>query len=143
LTSALVAVSHLAAEIISTLNTFDLAALGFTRAVDHERWSRRGSYFLVKAEGQVVGYFQVTPERCIGPLVVSDTRWMPDALALAIRSQWELSPGDQEILVPGANSSAIAYLLAHGYQYQELDLLLSSQLMPGLAQVVFHDMDFL
>jgi GNAT superfamily N-acetyltransferase len=141
--SELVAEACPAKAIVSTLNSFDQEALGFTRAVDHLRWGEHGSYFLVKDQGQVIGYFRVSPERRIGPSVVSDRVWIPDVLDLAARKQWELSPGDQEILVPGANTTALAHLLAHGYRYEELELLLSSHRMSGLSQVLFHDVDFL
>src|SRR5262249_30708977 len=111
--------------------------------VDHLRWGKRGSYFLVKVENRPVGYFRVSPERRIGPSVVSNVSWTPGILNLAIRKQWELSPGNQEILVPGANTAALAYLLAHGFRCTDLELLMSSHPMPGLARVLFHDMDFL
>jgi len=131
-------------EIISVLNALDQEMLGFERVVDHERWAKHGCYYLVKAgKGQVVGYFHVSPERSIGPVVVTDRQWMPAALALALRTQSELWPGEQELLVPGANTSTLAYLLSHGYRYRETEMLLSSHPMPGLAQVVFHDVDFL
>lgn len=141
--SPLVAEASAVADIVSTLNAFDQQALGFTRAVDHQRWSERGTYFVVKVEGRVVGYFQVSSRGIIGPPVVSDTRWITGALDLAIRKQSDISADDHEILVPGANTTAIAHLLTRGYRYADLDLLMSSHPMPSLAQVVFHDMDFL
>jgi GNAT superfamily N-acetyltransferase len=135
-------------EILSTLNAFDQRALGFTRAVYHQRWAQNGAYFLVKKGGQVVGYFRVSPEGwlekgMIGPLVVSNERWMTAALDWAIAKQKEISTEKHEIFVPGANRAAIAYLLAHGYRTRDLNLLLSSQPMPGLARVIFHDTDIL
>jgi GNAT superfamily N-acetyltransferase len=129
-------------DLFQSLDALDREALGFTRAMDHKRWAKHGSYFLAKAEDQIIAYFRVSPERRIGPLVVSNVRWMPAALDLAIYKQWELFPGDQEIFIPGTNTTALAYLLAHDFHFQELHLLLSSHPMPGLAQVVFHDMDF-
>src|SRR5262249_25443011 len=128
---------------VSILDKFDQQALSFARAEDHQRWGNGGSYFVVKTEDQVVGYFRVSSERIIGPLVVSDTRYMTGSLGLGISRQLDISASEHEILVPGANTSAIAHLLARGYRYADLYLLLSSRPMPGLAQVVFHDMDFL
>ncbi len=132
------------AETLPIVNVLDQQTVGFKREVDHKRWAQGGDYFWVQAEGQSVGYFRVSPsEERIGPLIVADAKWMNGALDLAIRKQRELSGAEHHLLVPGANVTAIAYLLAHGYQYSELDLLLSGQPMPGLAQVIFHDMDFL
>jgi len=131
------------ADILSTLNTFDESALGFTRAVDHQRWGKSGSYFLVEAAGNIVGYFRVSSEPMLGPLVVSDARWTIPALEHAFWKQSELSPDEFEVFVPGANRAALEYLLACGYRYHEIDLLMSSHPMPGLAQVIFRDTDFL
>jgi len=141
--------SHLAAEkqpvaeILSSLNAFDRDALGFVRPVEHQRWGKDADYYLVKTKNHPVGYFRVAPDRLIGPLVVSDARWMTPTLELAIRKQWEYSPGNQEFFVPGANTAAVAYLLAHDYRVVELHHLLSSHPIPGLAKAVFHDTDFL
>jgi len=130
---------------LPTLNALDLNALGYTRAVDHHWWAKHGSYFLVKTnvEGQVVGYFAISSRNSIGPLVVSDVRWMAGTLDLAIHQQMALSAADHEIFIPGANTIGIERALAYGYRYCEIELLLSSHPMPGLAQVVFHDTDFL
>jgi GNAT superfamily N-acetyltransferase len=130
-------------EIISTLNNLDQRALGFTRAAYHHWWGRSGSYYLAKQEGQTKGYFRVSPEGMIGPLVVSDEQWMAAALDCAIYQQNELDVEKQEIFVPGANRAAIAHLFTRGYRFHELHLLLSSHPMPGLAQVIFHDTDLL
>ena len=133
-------------EIVSFVDSLDLANLGFTRRVNHRRWARDGSYFIVpardRAGDQPVGYFRVTAERRIGPLVVSDERWMVAALDLAIQKQRELSPGEQNILVPGANTNALACLMARNFRIAYLELLLSSHPMPELSKVVFNDTDF-
>src|SRR5258708_3844230 len=63
-------------NILPILNSFDLSALGYTRAVDHQWWTKHGSYFLVKAEDQTVGYFGVSSWGIVGPLVVADVSWM-------------------------------------------------------------------
>ncbi len=130
-------------NVLQTLNSFDLSALGYTRTVDHLWWGKHATYFLVKAEGQAVGYFGVSSRGIVGPLVVADVRWMAGALDLAIAQQLSLSATDHEIFVPGANTAAIAHLLACGYRYSGIELLLSSHSMPGLARVIFHDTDFL
>jgi hypothetical protein len=135
-------------EILSTVNALDQGALGFTRAAYHAWWANHGKYYLLKHEDQVIGYFRAGyfragSEAMIGPLVVSDAQWMTAALDWAILKQQEISPDAHELFVPGANRAAIAYLLARGYRIQDLNLLLSSHPMPGLAQVVFHDTDLL
>ena len=79
----------------------------------------------------------------IGPLVVSEERWMTAALEWAIVKQKEISSDPHEIFVPGVNRAAIAYLFTHGYRFHDLNLLLSNHPMPGLAQVIFHDTDLL
>jgi len=141
--SSVSAEKHPVAEILSVLNTFDQAALGFIRAVDHQWWDKQGSYFLVRAEDRLVGYFGVSPTGIIGPVVVSDSRWIAAALGLAIREQHEISADEHEIFVPGANRAALAYVLAHGYRSVEINFLFSSHPIPGLAQVIFHDTDLL
>src|SRR5262249_18737700 len=138
---ALAAENRQIEDILSTLDTLDRSTLGFARSADHRRWAQRGTYFLAKVHDQIVAYFCVSPEREIGPLVVSEISWMTAALDLAIHKQWELAQGEQNIFVPGANTTTLAYLLAHGFHIEELNLLLSSHPIPGLTQVVFHDMD--
>ncbi len=135
-------------EILSILNAFDQRALGFTRARYHRWWAQNGAYYLVKKDDEIVAYFRVSTEGwtakgMIGPLVVSDERWMTAALDGAIVQQEEISTNPHELFVPGANWAAVAHLLALGYRYRDFNLLLSSQPMPGLAQVVFHDTDLL
>jgi GNAT superfamily N-acetyltransferase len=130
-------------NIQSLLNTFDQAALGFTRPRDHEWWSKGGSYYLLKADAHEVGYFRVSAEGILGPLVVSNDQWMIEALDLAIQQQSALSAEDHNVFVPGQNRAAIQYLTACGYRLKEIELLLSSHPMPGLANVIFHDTDFL
>src|SRR5258707_8218406 len=73
-------------QALPIVNDLDLNALGYTRAVDHHWWAKHGSYFLVKtkADGQPVGYFATSSWNIIGPLVVSDVRWMSGTLDLAI-----------------------------------------------------------
>ncbi len=134
---------HAVSEILATLNAMDLGALGFTRAEDHLRWSAEGSYALVKQGKEMVAYFRVSAEGMIGPLVAVDERWMTAALDWAILKQQEISSEAHEIFVPGANRTAMAHLVKRGYRVRELNLLMSSQAMPGLARVIFHDMDFL
>jgi hypothetical protein len=134
---------HKVADILPALNSLDESALGFARAGDHQRWGKGGSYFLVESAGNIVGYFRISPERLFGPLGVSDVRWMIPALAWALWKQSELSPDEFEVFVPGANRAALEYLLACGYRYDDIDLLMSSHPMPGLARVIFHDTDFL
>lgn len=129
--------------ILPAINDLDQQALGFTRAQDHRWWAGFGSYFLLRNQNQPVGYFRAAPEGKIGPLVVSNERWMADALDCAILSQRDINAEPHEIFVPGANRSAIAHLLERGYRYAELNLLLSSHPMPGLALVTFHDTDLL
>jgi hypothetical protein len=68
---------------------------------------------------------------------------MTAALDWAIYQQKGISPEQHEVFVPGANRIAIAYLFNRGYRVDELNLLLSSHPMPGLAQVIFHDTDLL
>ena len=130
------------AEILRTLNTLDQQALGFTRDSYHRWWAKKGNYFLVKQDDQVVAYFRVS-EGMIGPLVVSNERWMTAALDWAIVKQKEISSGPHEIFVPGVNTAAIGHLFARGYRFHDLNLLLSSHPMPGLARVIFHDTDLL
>jgi GNAT superfamily N-acetyltransferase len=141
--SNLTAQEHPVGEILSTLNTLDQQALGFIRAVDHQAWGKHGSHFLVTTGDQIAGYFRVSAEGFIGPLVVSDSRWMIPVLNLALRKQIRISAEEHEVFVPGANRDTLAFLLAHGYRYAEVHLLLSSHPMPGLAQVIFHDTDLL
>jgi GNAT superfamily N-acetyltransferase len=128
-------------EELPVLNTLDQRAFGFTRDIDHRWWAKQGRYFLAKSTEATVGYFRVAPRGIIGPLVMSDARWMPDALDLAIREQVKLSSAEHTLFVPGANTTAIEHLHLRGYRYIELELLLSSQPMPGLANVIFHDTD--
>ena len=130
-------------EIISTLDIFDQQALGFTRAAYHQRWASSGSYYLVKQEKQTLGYFRVSPDGMIGPLVVSEEQWMAPVLDWAMALQNEVPADKHEVFVPGANRAAIAHLFARGYRFHEADLLLSSHPMPGLAKVIFHDTDLL
>lgn len=141
--SAVSAEPHEVADILPTLNVFDEMMLGFTRERDHHRWGKSGSYYLLEAAGNIVGYFRAAPEQLFGPLVVSDSHWMTAALDLALWRQGELTEGDYEVFVPGANRAALEYLLACCYRFDEIDLLMSSHPMPGLAQVIFHDTDFL
>lgn len=143
MSSALTVEQHPVTDILSTLNAFDQNALGFIRAEDHQRWARHGVYHLVRQNDQVVAYFRISPDGVMGPLVVSDERWMPAALASAIGKQKAISSEPHQIFVPGANRAAIAYLLAHGYRFHDVDLLMSSHPMPALAQVIFHDTDLL
>jgi GNAT superfamily N-acetyltransferase len=126
---------------LSILNALDLNAFGFTREMDHTWWAKQGSYFLATWGKETIGYFRVSAHGIIGPLVVVDSDWMADTLALAIRVLMDLSTVEHTIFVPGANTAAIAYLLLHGYRYDALDLLLSSQPMPKFANVIFHDTD--
>jgi GNAT superfamily N-acetyltransferase len=134
---------HPVADILPTLNAFDQKALGFTRAVDHQQWASRGVYFLVKQADQIVGYFRVSSDGLLGPLVVSDERWMTAVLDWAIRKQKAISSESHDIFVPGSNKTAIRHLLAYGYRLHEVNLLMSSHPMPGLAHVIFHDTDLL
>ncbi len=141
--TALSVMSYPVDEILPTLNTLDLQALGFHRSPYHQRWGKDGRYFLVKQEDQVVAYFRISPGGSIGPLVASSERWIPATLDWAIDRQKEMYPGDLGVFVPGANRAAIAHLLARGFRYLGFNLLFSSHPMPGLAQVVFHDTDLL
>ena len=130
-------------EILLTLNTLDQRALGFTRDSYHQWWAKNGNYFLVKHKDQIAAYFRVSKAGMIGPLVVSDERWMTAALDWAIVKQKEISSDPHEIFVPGVNRAAIAHLFTRGYRFHDLNLLLSSHPMPGLAKVIFHDTDLL
>jgi GNAT superfamily N-acetyltransferase len=130
-------------DILPKLNNLDEAALGFIRPKDHRRWDKKGSHWLVEQDGQVLGYFRVSTDGLLGPLVVSDERWMGMVLEWAIHQQQEISDRPHEVFVPGANHAAIQHLLTRGYRFRELNLLMSSHPMPGLAKVIFHDMDFL
>ncbi len=140
---ALTVEEHPVADIRATLDAFDKLALGFTRAEDHRRWGTRGTYFLAKEGDLVVGYFRVAPDGIFGPLVSTNERWVPAVLDWAICKQQAISPERHQIFIPGANRTAIAYLLAHGYRVHEINLLMSSHLMPGLTRVIFHDTDLL
>jgi GNAT superfamily N-acetyltransferase len=126
---------------LSTLNALDVNAFGFTREMDHAWWANHGSYFLANWGNEPIGYFRVSLDGIIGPLVVVEAGWMADTLALAIRVLMDLSTVEHTIFVPGVNTAAIAYLLLHGYRYDSLELLLSSEPMPNLANVIFHDTD--
>jgi len=130
-------------DLLQRLNGFDEVALGFIRPEDHRRWGKKGSYWLVGKNDQTLGYFRTSPDGLIGPLVVSNERWMALVLECAIHHQQEISTLAHEVFVPGANHAAIQHLLARGYRFRELNLLMSSHPMPGLAKVIFHDMDFL
>jgi GNAT superfamily N-acetyltransferase len=128
-------------ESLTILNALDLNAFRFTREIDHRYWGQTGHYFLVNFGSETVGYFCVATNGIIGPLVVAEPRWMIDALSLATQKIATLTDHDHRLFVPGANTTATAYLLSHGYRYIELELLLSSEPMPGFANVIFHDTD--
>lgn len=129
--------------ILPAVEVLDRQALGFTRGEYHRWWAKKGVYFLAKQADQIAGYFRVSPEGFIGPLVVSDPRYMIAVLDWAIARQQELSPDPHLVFVPGANQAAIVHLFARGYRFKEANLLLSSNAMPGLARVIFHDTDIL
>lgn len=128
-------------NVLPALKALDRNAFGFTREIDHIWWAKHGSYFLVHWGNEPIGYFRVSPHGIIGPLVAIDAGWMADTLALAIRMLMGLSTAEHAIFVPGANTTAIACLLLHGYRCDALELLLSSEPMPRLANVIFHDTD--
>lgn len=130
-------------DVLPALDDLDRQALGFTRPADHLRWGSLGTYYLVTEHDKTAGYFRVSPDGILGPLVVSGEAWIAPALDWAIVKQQAESAGEHEVFVPGANRAAITHLLARGYRFHEIDLLMSSHPMPGLARVVFHDMDFL
>ncbi len=134
---------HPLGEILDTLDAFDRQALGFSRVDFHKWWGETGRYYLIKKYEHILGYFRVSTLEDIGPLVVSDERWMASALDWAIIQQRAISPDPHVFFVPGANRSAITHLLKRGYRFIGTNLLMSSHPMPGLARVIFHDTDLL
>lgn len=130
-------------DIIDIVNQLDARALGFTRAVDHRWLATWGAYFLLKAGAETVGYFRTSTRGAIGPLVTADTRWMPAALDWAILKTLELTQTNHQILVPGANATALAQLLRYGYRYYDIELLMSSHPLPDLSSAIFYDCDLL
>jgi GNAT superfamily N-acetyltransferase len=129
---------------LPTINALDAQTHGYTRQIDHQWWAKSGSYYLLKEGHNVVGYFRLSAHHQIGPLVVNDPRWIPDALDLAIQQLREITDAPLDIFLPGANTTSLAHLLKRGYRYDGyLELFFSSHPMPKLAQVVFFDTDLL
>ena len=143
---------HLKLEKVSALNALDTiaaldrSALGFERVVDHRFWAEHGLYYLVRAKQDLLGYFRVgqSPSQVsdIGPVVVTEDRWMGDVLQAVLAVAQTVS-NRQRLLVPGANTTAIAKLLAWGYRCHDVELLMSSAPLPGLPRVLFQDTDLL
>ena len=129
--------------ILPVLQDLDLNTLGYARPADHRLWAENGAYFLVRDGSRTVGYFRTSPDGYLGPLVAADERWIEPILDWAIYCQHKITGSRHELFVPGANQAAIGWLLARGYRFHELNLMMCSHPMPGLARVVFHDMDLL
>lgn len=91
-----------------------------------------------------MGYFKVTDDGHIGPLLVTQPIFMAEAIDLALlATQERIKRPNQRLLVPGDNSTAIQRLLNYGYHFDGIELLLSSHPLPHLSQVIFHDTDLL
>lgn len=131
-------------DIIEPINAWDRQLLCFEREVDHRWWSAYSDYYLLEKNGTKVGYFKVTNDGHIGPLVVEQPEFMADALDLAIlASKQTVKSSRQRVLIPGDNNIAIERLLHYGYRFAGAELLLSSHSMPNLSRTIFHDTDLL
>jgi GNAT superfamily N-acetyltransferase len=129
---------------IQDINRIDQQVFGFERAVDHLRWALDSQYYLARTKDarDPFGYFCVADWGQIGPAVTAQPRWRMALLDMALMAAKELAD-KQSLFIPGANTVVIERLLAYGFRYEDFNMFLSSVPIPGLAQVMFHDTDFL
>jgi GNAT superfamily N-acetyltransferase len=131
-------------EVLDRVNTWDRQLIGFEREVDHLWWSTTSDYYLLTQRNTDVGYFKISNNGHIGPLVVKYPELMPAALDLALlAAKKQTLSSRQRLLIPGENSVALHWLLNYGYRFDGVELLLSSEPLPYLSHIIFHDTDLL
>lgn len=104
-------------SLVRTVDELDASALGYAHPEDHRYWSmagRHGWLFRDSGTGTPVGYGYVSPSGRIGPVAVSEARWLPEALghlltAIEPPDGWQLS-------VPGS-SPVLPMLLRAGFRF--------------------------
>lgn len=100
--------------VLGALAAIDEEILGFRRDVDHQ-WlmgSRRG--YLIRKDGQPVGYGYCGPRS--GPCALLDARLYPTVLAYFERELADLGQQHFGLEVPLINRAAVDYLLGRGFQ---------------------------
>lgn len=127
--------------VLDNLAAIDQEILGFRRDVDH-RWlmgNRKG--FLIRREGQAVGY-GYTGLRS-GPFALLEPEFYPLALAYAERTAAEFGLDHFGVEVPAINRAAVEYLLGRGFRLDGfIALQMSDQPLPGLDRYLLTSPPF-
>lgn len=103
--------------LVRTVDGLDRAVLGYAHPQDHRFWSitgRSGWLFRDPGTGAAVGYGYASPTGRIGPVCVSEPRWLPAALDHLLAANDP--PDGWQITVPGP-SALLPTLIAAGLRF--------------------------
>jgi GNAT superfamily N-acetyltransferase len=100
--------------VIDTLAEIDQQILGFRRDVDHTWLMHNREGFLIRREGQPVGYAYAGLRS--GPFALLEPQDFPMVLAFAERRLADLGQKHFGIEVPALNRVAVDYLLGRGFR---------------------------
>jgi GNAT superfamily N-acetyltransferase len=106
-------------RLVELVGDLDRSILGYVRPTEHRTWrlaDRRGSAFLDRASGAVLGYGYAQPSGRLGPVAVVDGDLLPSVTGELMST---LQPaGDWQVFVPGIAAGALVGLLRAGFLFE-------------------------
>ena len=128
------------------LEELDQSVLGLSRAKHHHYSAQRSDlngYILKTAENTPVGYLYISAAGRIGPVAVTSTKLMPQALATGFATAAKLDCPAVSVIVPGACGSALSLALSSGLRIRRLMVLLASRTFGDWARYAPRDPGFM